>query len=55
MPDLSRVKLCAVDVIAPILGRGSTFGCLQSKKQIVRWGRLVKASGFNIEDRGSTR
>ncbi len=25
------------------------------KEQIVRWGRLVKASGFNVEDRGSTR
>lgn len=25
------------------------------KEQIARWGRLVKASGFNVEDRGSTR
>lgn len=25
------------------------------KQQIERWGRLVKASGFSIEDRGSTR
>jgi tripartite-type tricarboxylate transporter receptor subunit TctC len=25
------------------------------KQQIARWGRLVKASGFNVEDRGSTR
>ena len=25
------------------------------KEQIVRWGRLVKASGFSVEDRGSTR
>jgi tripartite-type tricarboxylate transporter receptor subunit TctC len=25
------------------------------KEQVVRWGRLVKASGFNVEDRGSTR
>ncbi len=25
------------------------------KDQIVRWGRLVKASGFSVEDRGSTR
>ncbi len=25
------------------------------KEQIVRWGKLVKASGFNAEDRGSTR
>jgi tripartite-type tricarboxylate transporter receptor subunit TctC len=25
------------------------------KAQIARWGRLVKASGFNVEDRGSTR
>ena len=23
--------------------------------EIARWGRLVKASGFNVEDRGSTR
>ena len=27
----------------------------QIKQQIERWGRLVKASGFSIEDRGSTR
>ena len=25
------------------------------KEQIVRWGRLVKASGFSAEDRGSVR
>jgi tripartite-type tricarboxylate transporter receptor subunit TctC len=25
------------------------------KQQVERWGRLVKASGFSIEDRGSTR
>jgi tripartite-type tricarboxylate transporter receptor subunit TctC len=25
------------------------------KEQVERWGRLVKASGFSIEDRGSTR
>jgi tripartite-type tricarboxylate transporter receptor subunit TctC len=25
------------------------------KEQIARWGRLVKASGFSVEDRGSTR
>jgi tripartite-type tricarboxylate transporter receptor subunit TctC len=25
------------------------------KEQVARWGRLVKASGFTIEDRGSTR
>ena len=25
------------------------------KEQIARWGRLVKASGFNADDRGSTR
>ena len=25
------------------------------KEQIVRWGKLVKASGFSAEDRGSTR
>jgi tripartite-type tricarboxylate transporter receptor subunit TctC len=25
------------------------------KEQTVRWGRLVKASGFSVEDRGSTR
>src|SRR5262249_47962779 len=25
------------------------------KEQLERWGRLVKASGFSIEDRGSTR
>ncbi len=25
------------------------------KEQIVRWGRLVKAAGFSVEDRGSTR
>jgi tripartite-type tricarboxylate transporter receptor subunit TctC len=25
------------------------------KQQIERWGRLVKASGFSIDDRGSTR
>jgi len=25
------------------------------KAQIVRWGRLIKASGFSAEDRGSTR
>jgi len=25
------------------------------KEQMVRWGRLVKASGFSVEDRGSTR
>jgi tripartite-type tricarboxylate transporter receptor subunit TctC len=25
------------------------------KAQIARWGRLVKASGFSVEDRGSTR
>ena len=25
------------------------------KQQIARWGRLVNASGFNVEDRGSTR
>jgi tripartite-type tricarboxylate transporter receptor subunit TctC len=25
------------------------------KTQIARWGRLVKASGFSVEDRGSTR
>lgn len=25
------------------------------KEQIARWGRLVRASGFNVEDRGSTR
>ena len=25
------------------------------KEQVARWGRLVKASGFNVEDRGSTR
>ena len=25
------------------------------KKQIERWGKLVKASGFSAEDRGSTK
>ena len=25
------------------------------KEQMVRWGKLVKASGFSAEDRGSTR
>jgi tripartite-type tricarboxylate transporter receptor subunit TctC len=25
------------------------------KEQVARWGRLVKASGFSVEDRGSTR
>ena len=25
------------------------------KQQVERWGRLVKASGFSIEDRGSTQ
>ena len=25
------------------------------KEQIVRWGKLVNASGFSAEDRGSTR
>ncbi len=25
------------------------------QEQVARWGRLVKASGFNVEDRGSTR
>ena len=25
------------------------------KKQTVRWGQLVKASGFSVEDRGSTK
>jgi tripartite-type tricarboxylate transporter receptor subunit TctC len=25
------------------------------KTQTARWGRLVKASGFTVEDRGSTK
>ena len=25
------------------------------KEQLARWGRLVRAAGFSIEDRGSTR
>lgn len=24
-------------------------------EQVARWGKLVKSSGFNVEDRGSTR
>jgi tripartite-type tricarboxylate transporter receptor subunit TctC len=36
---------------------GETGSQLKSeiKQQVERWGRLVKASGFSIEDRGSTR
>ena len=36
---------------------GATGPQLKSdiKAQIVRWGRLVKGSGFTVEDRGSTR